>query len=133
MKLRYEFFEVANTILFQIMQKEIPMKSAITIARWIREKFQGEYKIYTDMRLKLCEKYCMRDETGIPILAVHPQTREQEYVFKENQGVFNEEMEGLKGIEVELPDLNLKIEDLGDIKIMPQFVLFLEQHGIFKT
>jgi hypothetical protein len=133
MKLRYEFFEVANTILFQIMQKEIPMKSAITIARWIREKFQDEYKIYTDMRLKLCEKYCMRDEKGIPILAVHPQTREQEYIFKENQGVFNEEMENLKRIEVELPDLNLKIEDLGDIKIMPQFVLFLEQHGVFKT
>lgn len=111
-----KMIELINSIeaLREINSQVLPMRAAFQLARISRE-VQKEYDTFETARKKLLETYGTKEENG------------NYKISKENVEDFNNEINDLLQIDIQLNIEPVVLEDLEDINISPQNILYLEK------
>lgn len=100
--------------LKKINEQILPMRAAFQLARIIRE-VQKEYDAFDLARKKLFEMYGKVEENG------------SYKIEKENIEDFNKEINSLLEVNVQLNVEPVMLEDLENVNITPQDILYLEK------
>ena len=100
---------------------DIPIKPSYWIAK-IYKKLNGEFEDFEKIRIKLVEKHSAKDKDGKPV--VDPETNKYEIPDME---AFEKEFKEIAKEKVTVDIDKIAIDDLGDAKIQPQVLLFLDE------
>jgi hypothetical protein len=120
MKIKLSQIEALNVVLGELLTKELPIKTSYQLSTFLRKDFDTEYKTFNEKRVGICEKYCIKDADNKPVI------EKDSYKFDdENKTPFYNELAQLFEVEVELKWNPIKIEELGNITIKPDYVNFL--------
>lgn len=90
-----------------LTQKQLPIRVSYAIAKNIA-KIESELKIYNDERLKLIDKYCVKDEEGQNVIDENNQLM----IADENMNAWNNSINELLDIEVDIDIHKFNINDL---------------------
>ncbi|MCM1508681.1 MAG: hypothetical protein NC177_16360 [Ruminococcus flavefaciens] len=119
MKVTYSKILSAKESLGKLLDKPLPMKEAVSLARLIK-KLNDELEVFNDKQKELFERYGRPDaELG-------------KYVIdKENQLVFSSQFEDLVNVEFDIDSEKVCIES--DIEIEASVVMATDDFIVFKT
>ena len=103
-----------------ILAKELPVRTAYWLARFL-DKVGSEFKAMETARVKLVEKYAMKDKDGRPVMKKDKDGKPiNEYdLSKANMEKFQKEFAELGKEEFDIDFKPIKLEQLGDIKLKP--------------
>ena len=121
MKFNLNQIMVMQTGLDAILAKELPIKPAYWLARFM-DKVSFEYKAMESARMKLLEKYAKKDEDGKLAMKKVKGKPDEFDLTKTNMKKFQDEYGELGKVEFDIDIDPIKLADLGDIKLKP-FVL----------
>lgn len=96
----------------------------------LKESIKSNFQMYTDVRTKLCEKYCKKDEKGEVMYG-----EGNKYIFlKENEKVIEEEMFKLNTTIAEVKNITFKITDImaANVEMSPDEIIILKEIGIIE-
>ena len=112
---------VVTALSAMMNNEDIPIKPSYWIAK-IYKKLNGEFEDFEKIRIKLVEKHSAKDKDGKPV--VDPETNKYEIPDME---AFEEEFKEIAKEKVTVDIDKIAIDDLGDAKIQPQVLLFLDE------
>ena len=110
-----------STILQELLDKKLKGKTALNLARIIRE-MEPEYKTFQDTRTNLIKKYG-KQENGELITDENGNY----HIRTEDVEKFNNELEELLNVDITLNANKIDINDLNDIEFTPRQMVFLEK------
>ena len=112
---------VVTALSAMMNNEDIPIKPSYWIAK-IYKKLNGEFEDFEKIRIKLVEKHSAKDKDGKPV--VDPETNKYEIPDME---AFEKEFKEIAKEKVTVDIDKIAIDDLGDAKIQPQVLLFLDE------
>ena len=95
--------------LLSLMRKEIPAMASFKL-KTIQKKLGEELKKFDEVRKEYLEKFAEKDEAGKAIIE-----KDAYKLSEENQKLFNEAMDELGNLEVDIG--SIKVHELGAISI----------------
>jgi hypothetical protein len=116
--MKIEKLEIIKAGLENLVQLEIKAKTSWNITR-IAKKITKELELVDKERVKLCEKYCDKDENGNSVLV------DNKYIFSgDGEENLNKEFFELRQQEIEIEVALINIDDLPEVK--PWILMVLE-------
>ncbi|GAG09607.1 unnamed protein product [marine sediment metagenome] len=119
-----------QTGLNEILTKELPVKTAYWLARFV-DKMTSESKAMESARVKLAEKYAIKDKDGKFVYKKGKDKKEllpQQFDFtKTNADKFQKEFAELGEVEFDVDFKPIKLDQLGDIKLKPTTLVQLNK------
>lgn len=119
-----------RTGLSEILGKELPAKTAYWLARFV-DKITSESKAMESARIKLAEKYAMKDKDGKFVYKKGKDKKEltpQQYDFtKTDNEKFQKEFAELGEVEFDIKFNPIKLDQLGDVKLKPTTLVQLSK------
>jgi len=103
----------------EILGKELPIKSAYWLGK-LAKKIQKEFAELEENRIKLVQKYVLRDESDNPVI------ENDKFIFSDTNS-FNAQFSELLETDVEIDFTPLEVEKLGDVKLSPIAMIGLEK------
>ncbi len=109
-------------IMNLMMGSKLPVSTAYNVSKLARKLLQ-ELKHYDELRVRICEKYCDKDENGKP--AKEKTEAGEVYKFTENKTEFDKEMSELFDQDVEFDVRPLPVYALDGAELTPLQVNFI--------
>lgn len=120
-------FKGINEGLVEILNKELPVKTAYWLARFLN-KFESEANAFEKARINLVTKHGKKDENGkLVIIKSIIEDKEVSNYDMVDLEAFQKEFEQLIEEKIEIDFKPIKLADLGDIKIKPFTLAKLEK------
>jgi hypothetical protein len=96
----------------------------------LKDSLKSNFEMYLDVRTKLCEKYCERDEKGEVVYG-------EGNVYKfpsDKEKVIDDEMFKLNTTVAEVKDINFKLSDLlnANVELSPDEIIVLKEIDIIE-
>lgn len=106
--MKVAIFQIKNAepVLSKLVNEKLPVKASFRITKIINS-ITKDLEHFETFRTQLFDKYGEMQDDSTKVIK------------PENQDAFLQEINSLLREEVELPDVKLSLEDLGDIKITP--------------
>jgi len=111
LKIKLEELPRMVEALVSLSKRDFKAKTAYRISK-ITKKILKEFEIFNEQRMKLIEKYGLKDDKGKLI------TKDGHYQF-EDMEAFNAEIKELLETEIQINVETLSIEDFGDCELSP--------------
>lgn len=105
--------------LKELYEKELSMSTSYSIVKNIRS-VEEEYKIITDKKNKLVNKYGVKDKSGELV------TLENGNIKLNDVESFAKDLDELMEIDSNISLIKIKFNDLSGIKLSPKAIMFLE-------
>jgi hypothetical protein len=105
--------------LNELLGKEIPVKPAYWFGK-LAKKIQKEVVEFEENRMKLVNKYAIKDDNGQPV------AENGKYQFN-NQEEFQAEFKELVETDIEIDFNPISLDLLGDVKLSPVVMIGLEK------
>lgn len=104
----------------KLLDNPIKGKTAYKIAKLVK-KMEEEYALFNESRLKLLNKYAVKDEGGQPVVE-----NGNYKVLPESIANFNQEIAELLDAEVSFDLEPISLEEIGDIEFTPAEMLMID-------
>lgn len=120
--------EIGNIVegLNEILQKEIPVKPAYWLARFVN-KLDNEIKAFERVRMNLVTQHARKDEDGKLLFVKNDKGENTNQYDIADMVAFQKEFAELAEEELEIDFKPIKLEQLGDIKLKPMTLAKLEK------
>jgi hypothetical protein len=126
MEIKAGEFRNINAGLNEILQKELPVKQAYWLARFLN-KLDSEEKAFEKARINLVTKHAKKDDKGKPLFKKDKDGKDLNEYDIPDLDAFTKEFELLIEEKIEIEFTPIKLSDLGDIKIKPIVLAQLEK------
>lgn len=124
MLVKYELFEPFNYALMELCKvKDLPRIISNKITDFMLKQWEVEYNIFTKERIKICEIYCDRDESGNPIV------ENKNYKFVAKATEYNTEMQAFLAIEKDVTWEAINEAETGKDPIPTTVLIILKKIG----
>ncbi|WP_286149562.1 MULTISPECIES: DUF1617 family protein [Bacillota] len=112
-----------SSLLATLTQKQLPIKVSYALAKNI-SKIESELKVYNKERLKLLDKYCVKDEDGNDVIDENNQLT----IAAEHMDSWNNDINELLDIEVEIDIHKFNIDDLmhSNVEFTPSELMLID-------
>lgn len=118
MKLKLNEIRLATEGLNEILEKELPVKTAYWLARFL-DKVTSENASIEKARLNLVKKHAKKDKEGNPMFIKDKDGKDTNQYDIPDIDAFQNEFIELTNEEVEIEFKAIKLSDLGDIQLKP--------------
>lgn len=125
MKIKLGQFEMLNYALAGLCRLDLPRPASHKIADFIVKQFEDENSIFTKERIKICEKYADRDESGNIIYL----STGKNYQIITQKAEWDKEIAEYFEKEIEFDFIPMIESDLGNDKIKPEILIILKKCG----
>jgi hypothetical protein len=125
MKVKLGQFEMLNYALAVLCRIDLPRPTSHNIADFIVKQFEDENEIFTKERIKICEKYADRDESG-NIIYLAGGNNYQIITLKVE---WDKEIKEYFEKEIEFDFVPMTEAELGNDKIKPEILIILKKCG----
>ena len=126
MKIKAGEIRFINEGLREILEKELPVKPAYWLARFLT-KLNQETESFEKARVNLVVKHAKKDKEGKPLFKKDAEGKKLNEYDVPDMEAFNKEFLLLAEEEFEIDFKPIKLDDLGDIKIKPVILAKLEK------
>jgi len=116
MKFKLNEIRLATEGLTEILEKELPVKTAYWLARFL-DKVNSENASIEKARMNLIKKYAKKDKEGNPMFVKDKDGKNTNQYNVLDMDTFQNEFIELTNEEVEIDFKPIKLESLGDIKL----------------
>jgi len=118
MKFKLNEIRLATDGLAEILEKELPVKTAYWLARFL-DKVNSENASMEKARIILVKKHAKKDDKGNPMFVKDKDGKDTNQYDIPDMDTFQNEFIELTNEEVEIDFKPIKLEQLGDIKLKP--------------
>ena len=118
MKFKLNEIRLATDGLGEILEKELPVKTAYWLARFL-DKVNSENASMEKARIILVKKHAKKDDKGNPMFVKDKDDKDTNQYDIPDMDTFQNEFIELTNEEVEIDFKPIKLESLGDIKLKP--------------
>jgi len=118
MKFKLNEIRLATDGLGEILEKELPVKTAYWLARFL-DKVNSENASMEKARINLVKKHAKKDDKGNPMFVKDKDDKDTNQYDIPDMDAFQNEFIELTNEEVEIDFKPIKLEQLGDIKLKP--------------
>ena len=118
MKFKLNEIRLATDGLAEILEKELPVKTAYWLARFL-DKVNSENASMEKARINLVKKHAKKDDKGNPMFVKDKDDKDTNQYDIPDVDAFQNEFIELTNEEVEIEFKPIKLEQLGDIKLKP--------------
>jgi len=118
MKFKLNEIRLATDGLGEILEKELPVKTAYWLARFL-DKVNSENASMEKARINLVKKHAKKDDKGNPMFVKDKDGKDTNQYDIPDMDTFQNEFIELTNEEVEIDFKPIKLEQLGDIKLKP--------------
>jgi len=118
MKFKLNEIRLATEGLAEILEKELPVKTAYWLARFL-DKVNSENASMEKARINLVKKHAKKDDKGNPMFVKDKDGKDTNQYDIPDVDAFQNEFIELTNEEVEIDFKPIKLEQLGDIKLKP--------------
>lgn len=118
MKFKLNEIRLATEGLGEILEKELPVKTAYWLARFL-DKVNSENASMEKARIILVKKCAKKDKKGNPLFVKDKDGKDTNQYDITDMDAFQNEFIELTNEEVEIDFKPIKLEALGDIKLKP--------------
>uniref|UniRef100_A0A6M3K520 Uncharacterized protein n=1 Tax=viral metagenome TaxID=1070528 RepID=A0A6M3K520_9ZZZZ len=118
MKFKLNEIRLATEGLSEILQKELPVKTAYWLARFL-SKVEAENASMEKARMNLIKKHAKKDKEGNPVFILDKDGKSTSQYDIPDMEAFQNEFIELTNEEVEIDFKPIKLEQLGDINLKP--------------
>ena len=118
MKFKLNEIRLATDGLAEILEKELPVKTAYWLARFL-DKVNSENASMEKARIILVKKHAKKDDKGNPMFVKDKDDKDTNQYDIPDVDAFQNEFIELTNEEVEIDFKPIKLEQLGDIKLKP--------------
>jgi hypothetical protein len=122
-KIKLSQLEVLDIVFSELIKKDISFDLSFRIADFIPILVE-KIKTFSKERIKLCEKYSVKDEEGNPVI----KNNRQEYEIEDNIE-FGKMTDLLFNMEIDLDFIPFKKNDFKLIQIKPEYLISLRELG----
>jgi len=118
MKFKLNEIRLATEGLSEILEKELPVKTAYWLARFL-DKVNSENASMEKARINLVKKHAKKDKDGNPMFILDKDGKNTNQYDIPDINAFQDEFIELTNEEVDIEFKPIKLEQLGDIQLKP--------------